>query len=136
MARAVLVAGFALALVLMLEALPTQASPVPARCPQGIEAASPGLLATIIEEFGPEHAPRALRIAGCESSFDLYATHPETNAAGVFQFIPETWTWVCEAAGVSCDLRARYDGWSNVHAAAYLALEQRGGGWHHWVCQG
>lgn len=91
--------------------------------------------AIIIREFGVENSVRALRIASCESRYDPYVTNSETNAAGLFQFKPRTWTWVCEAAGVACSLNARYDAHSNIRAAAYLALKQSGGGWHHWECK-
>lgn len=91
--------------------------------------------AIIIREFGVENAMKALRIASCESWFNPYAHNPSTDAAGLFQFKPRTWQWVCEAAGVDCGLNARYHGHSNIRAAAYLALTQKGGGWHHWVCQ-
>ena len=91
--------------------------------------------ATIIREFGVENAVTALRIAGCESSYDAYANNPSTDAAGLFQFKPRTWLWVCDEAGVDCSLNARYDAHSNIRAAAHLALHKRGGGWKHWVCQ-
>ena len=91
--------------------------------------------ATIIREFGVENAVKALRIAGCESSYDPYANNASTDAAGLFQFKPGTWLWVCEEAGVDCSLTARYDAHSNIRAAAHLALVKRGGGWKHWVCQ-
>ena len=91
--------------------------------------------AIIIREFGVENAVKALRVAGCESSFDAYANNPSTDAAGLFQFKPRTWLWVCEEAAVDCSLNARYHGHSNIRAAAHLALHKRGGGWHYWVCQ-
>tara|TARA_B100000029_G_scaffold510036_1_gene600594 strand:+ start:773 stop:1201 length:429 start_codon:yes stop_codon:yes gene_type:complete len=91
--------------------------------------------ATIIREFGLENAVRALRIASCESWYDTYANNPSTDAAGLFQFKPGTWLWVCDAAGVDCDLNTRYHAHSNIRAAAHLALHQRGGGWHHWECK-
>ena len=91
--------------------------------------------ALIIREFGVENAVRALRIASCESWYDTYANNPSTDAAGLFQFKPRTWLWVCDAAGVDCDLNTRYHAHSNIRAAAHLALNQRGGGWHHWECK-
>ena len=91
--------------------------------------------AIIIREFGVDNAVRALRIASCESWYDPYAHNAETKAAGLFQFKPRTWGWVCEPAGVDCSINARYDAHSNIRAAAYLALKQSGGGWHHWECK-
>jgi soluble lytic murein transglycosylase-like protein len=91
--------------------------------------------AFIIREFGVENAVKALRIAGCESSFDPYANNPSTDASGIYQFKPQTWLWVCQEAGVDCSLNARYDAESNIRAGAYLALRKRGGGWQHWECK-
>ena len=91
--------------------------------------------ALIIREFGVENAVQALRIASCESWFDPYANNPSTDAAGLFQFKPQTWLWVCEEADVDCDLNTRYHAPSNIRAAAHLALHQRGGGWQHWECK-
>jgi soluble lytic murein transglycosylase-like protein len=89
--------------------------------------------------FAAERVDEALAIIGCESRGDPNATNPITGAAGLFQFIPSTWNWVAEEAGLdSYASGAPYDPSINTAAAAWLveySIDHSRGPWGHWSCR-
>ncbi|MGH2355225.1 MAG: transglycosylase SLT domain-containing protein [Chloroflexota bacterium] len=74
-------------------------------------------------------AQQMLRVGWCESRWDPAARGPG-GAAGVFQFIPDTWAWASTAVGLGD--ASPYDARANVEAAAWLMATQ---GPHHWTCR-
>jgi soluble lytic murein transglycosylase-like protein len=69
----------------------------------------------------------ALCVADAESNFDPLAVNPSTGAAGVFQFLPSTWTSLSELAGRGG--ASVFDARANVAVAAWTVAEY---GWHPW----
>lgn len=86
--------------------------------------------AFIAQYFGPmgqETVDVALCVAQKESGFDPHAENPFTGAAGVYQFIPSTWSSLAEAAGWGGF--SVFDAEANVAVAAWTVEHS---GWHHW----
>ncbi|MGH2641513.1 MAG: coiled-coil domain-containing protein [Actinomycetota bacterium] len=69
----------------------------------------------------------ALCVAEAESNFDPLAENPSTGAAGVFQFLPSTWTNLSALAGRGG--ASVFDARANVTVAAWTVAEY---GWHPW----
>ena len=88
--------------------------------------------------FPPERVEQALEVMWCESRGNPEATHPLSDAAGLFQFMEQTWGFVSPRAGY--EGVSRYDPEANIASAAWL-LEftiERGhdlGDWGRWSCQ-
>ncbi len=80
----------------------------------------------------------ALVVMQCESRGDPSARNPYSGAAGLFQFMPRTWSFASEGAGFAgADV---YDAEANIAAAAWLvdyslATGHGGGAWGHWNCK-
>ena len=71
------------------------------------------------------------RIAWCESKWQPGAFNPASGAAGLFQFIPQTWEWAQHRAGF--EGFTPYDVQVASMAAAWLLSQP--GGWRHWACR-
>jgi hypothetical protein len=69
----------------------------------------------------------ALCVAGKESGFDPRAVNPDTGAAGVFQFLPSTWTSLSEMAGWGG--ASVFEARANVAVTAWTVARY---GWHPW----
>jgi peptidoglycan hydrolase CwlO-like protein len=92
---------------------------------------------SLAQQFFPSsRVEEALRIIDCESNGDTDAVNPYTGAAGLFQFLPSTWTSASPQAG--------YGGYSavdpeaNIATAAWLANHYHNLGydyWHAWNCR-
>lgn len=88
--------------------------------------------------FADDLVDQALLVMACESGGDPDATHPESGAAGLFQFLPGTWVFASAGAGFAG--ASRYDPEANIAAAAWLVdysvrTGHPGGAWGHWVCK-
>ena len=68
----------------------------------------------------------AEQIAYCESKYDPQAVNQDSDAAGLFQFLPTTW------AGTPFASSSPFDPVANAHAAAWL-LQTYGAS--QWECQ-
>jgi soluble lytic murein transglycosylase-like protein len=88
--------------------------------------------------FPAERVEEALSVIYCESRGDPTAVNPISSAAGLFQFVPNTWGWASAEAGwAGADV---FDPEANVAAAAWLVQVSidtihPGGAWGHWSCQ-
>ena len=69
----------------------------------------------------------AEKIAWCESRYDPNAVNSESDAAGLFQFLPSTW------AGTPFASDSPFDPSANAHAAAWLLQTY---GPNQWECNG
>jgi hypothetical protein len=84
-------------------------------------------------EFSADWADWALRIIACESRGDPDAKNRRSSAAGLFQFLRDTWDWVSESTGApSYADGGPYHSLWNIRNAAWL-LEH--GGRSHWQCK-
>jgi peptidoglycan hydrolase CwlO-like protein len=94
---------------------------------------------SIVEHYFPaERVEQALEVMWCESRGNPKATHPLSDAAGLFQFMEGTWEWVAPQAGYGG--ASRYDPEANIAGAAWLlnwSIEKghRLGAWGRWTCQ-
>ncbi len=88
--------------------------------------------------FPVDLVEEALVVMQCESRGDPAARNPYSGAAGLFQFMPRTWSWASEGAGFAgADV---YDAEANIASAAWLvdyslATGHEGGAWGHWNCK-
>jgi len=80
----------------------------------------------IIQIFGSD-APKALRVATCESGLNPNAVNRSSDAEGVFQFLLSTWRGT-PYAGYS-----RFNAWANISAAHWVFLRD-GYSWREWQC--
>jgi hypothetical protein len=88
--------------------------------------------------FPPELVEEALSVMECESQGNPLAQHPRTLAAGLFQFIPNTWDWASGRAGWGG--HSAFEPEANVASAAWLVAEtitvaHPDGPWAHWTCR-
>ncbi len=86
--------------------------------------------------FRPSLVEDALWVMQCESRGNPDATNPVSNAAGLYQFLPGTWTYASAAAGFAG--ASRYDPEANIATAAWLAhrYQDRGASpWSPWSCR-
>ena len=83
-----------------------------------------GMIAATFGSF----AGQALRVAGCESSYNPSAVNSSSGASGVFQFMPSTW------AGTPYAGYSVFDASANIHAAYWL-FQRDGYSWREWSCQ-
>jgi hypothetical protein len=78
----------------------------------------------------------ALAVMDCESRGNPLALNPVSGAAGLFQFIPNTWEWASENAGFAGV--SPFEPEANIAAAAWLverSIEAGDGAWSHWNCR-
>jgi len=88
--------------------------------------------------FPTERVDQALYVIDCESNGDPNSVNPYTGAAGLFQFLPGTWTVASAGAGVAGS--SVFDPEANITAAAWLvaysaATAHPKGPWGHWSCR-
>jgi len=107
-------------------AAPAEAVNGPPR-PAPAPLASETLVALLAAYFAPADVERALRIAWCESRYDVNATNPWSGAMGLFQHMPQYWVDRSAAAGWAG--ASAYDPEANGAVAAWLAYSD---GWRHW----
>ncbi len=113
------------------QASAAQAAPAPSNpAPSAPAPASPsgGSVQGMIEATFGGYAWQALRVAGCESSYNPSAVNSSSGASGVFQFMPATW------AGTPYAGYSVFNAWANVHAAYWL-FQRDGYSWREWSCQ-
>lgn len=87
----------------------------------------------VLASFPPATRWRAEAVGECESHFEHRATNPRSGAAGVFQFLPSTWT--AHVGGRHWNPWWRetpYDPQANVWAARVLS--KGGTDWSQWSC--
>ncbi|HEX4206683.1 MAG TPA: LysM peptidoglycan-binding domain-containing protein [Ktedonobacteraceae bacterium] len=84
----------------------------------------PGMISQV---FGA-NAGSALNVARCESGFNPQATNSASGAAGVFQFLPSTWSTTSQAG------QSPYNAYANI-AAAHEVFVRDGYSWREWSCQ-
>jgi soluble lytic murein transglycosylase-like protein len=130
---------FALALALVRAPAPARADPDPG-AGQAVDAGAndaaagapaadvPALITDAAVRHGVD-ADRLLRIGWCESRWDPSA-RGAGGAAGVFQFVPSTWSWA--SAGAGFPGASVFDPFANVETAAWLMSTQGAG---HWRCR-
>lgn len=91
----------------------------------------------LVAEYFPAHLVEdALRVIDCESNGDPNAVNPRSGAAGLFQFLPSTWSNVSPMAGwAGADV---FDPRANIAVAAWLVnytTEKGLGPWQQWNCK-
>jgi soluble lytic murein transglycosylase-like protein len=85
------------------------------------------LIASVAQRYGVDGA-LLLGIAECESQLNPRATGPD-GAAGLFQVIPSTWSWVTGRLGLSG--ASPHDPVANAEVAAWLLANL---GPRQWAC--
>lgn len=112
-------------------ASPPPASPPPPGSPPPSPVIGPEAVAELIRDrfapLGSRTEEVALCVAGKESGFDPRAVNPDTGAAGVFQFLPSTWTSLSEMAGWGD--ASVFEARANVAVTAWTVARY---GWHPW----
>jgi septal ring factor EnvC (AmiA/AmiB activator) len=92
---------------------------------------------SLVQQFFPSNrVEEALLIINCESTGDPNAVNPYSGAAGLFQFLPSTWTTTAPAAGYPD--ASPLDPEANTASAAWLANRYQQLGydyWHAWNCK-
>ena len=88
----------------------------------------PTLIADAANRWGLD-PQTMLRIAWCESRWDPNARGPG-GAAGVFQIVPQTWSWASAAAGMGG--ASPFDAAANVETASWL---MKAHGPREWSCR-
>ena len=94
---------------------------------------------TLVEfYFPPERRAEAFAVMRCESGGNPNATHPVSNAAGLYQFLLGTWIFSSRNAGF--EGASRYNPEANIAAAAWLVqssidTNHPRGPWGHWSCR-
>jgi hypothetical protein len=88
--------------------------------------------------FAPERVEEALRVMWCESRGNPTVVNDVSGAAGLFQFVPNTWGWASAEAGWAG--ASVFDPEANIASAAWLVqvsidTDHAGGPWGHWSCQ-
>ena len=104
---------------------PPPSPPAPTLAPP--RAVVTALIRDGFASLGARTTDVALCVAERESNFDSLAVNPATGAAGVFQFIPSTWTSLSQLAGRGG--ASVFDARANVAVAAWTVAHY---GWHPW----
>jgi|GEM_PF-3196129 peptidoglycan hydrolase CwlO-like protein len=89
------------------------------------------IIASDFAPLGQTTVTQALCVAGRESGFSASAVNPYSGAGGVFQFLPQTWPGVSEAAGYGG--RSVFDAAANVGSAEWEVAHF---GWSDWQGDG
>lgn len=93
----------------------------------------------LVEEYFPaERVEEALSVIWCESRGNPNVVNDISGAAGLFQFVPNTWGWASAEAGWAG--ASVFDPEANIASAAWLVqvsidTNHPGGAWGHWSCQ-
>lgn len=90
------------------------------------------------QHFPPERIEEALSVMWCESRGNPTVVNDVSGAAGLFQFVPNTWGWASAEAGWGG--ANVFDPEANIASAAWLVqvsidTNHAGGAWGHWSCQ-
>jgi hypothetical protein len=86
--------------------------------------------------FPPELVDEALAVMKCESKGDPAAYNSRSGASGLFQFIPNTWSWASSKAGWAG--ATAFDPEANTASAAWLvqwSINRGKDTWAHWSCK-
>ncbi|HEX6350281.1 MAG TPA: transglycosylase SLT domain-containing protein [Candidatus Dormibacteraeota bacterium] len=83
------------------------------------------LIRNAFQPLGDGAVNWAERIAYCESRYDPNAVNSDSDAEGLFQFLPSTW------AGTPFASASPFDPWANAQAAAWLLQTY---GVDQWEC--
>lgn len=84
--------------------------------------------------FPASSVEAALSVMSCESGGNPWAKNRISSAAGLFQFIRDTWNRTAVPLGYGdYDSGAVYDPVANVHAASVLS--KGGSTWQQWSCK-
>ena len=105
-------------------------TPSPSPSPTPTDPGAEAVMAMIRADFAPlgtQTVDVALCVADKESSYNPLAENPVTGAAGVYQFIPSTWTSLSSAAGWGG--ASVFDAEANVGVAAWTVTNF---GWSNW----
>ena len=94
--------------------------------------------ALVTAYFPADLVEEALSVMDCESNGYPLALNASSGAAGLFQFIPSTWSWASDLAGWSG--ASPFDPEANIATAAWLVVDSvngghSGGAWGHWSCK-
>jgi hypothetical protein len=89
----------------------------------------PGMITDAARRWGLDRA-QMLRVAWCESKFNPRAYNGRSGAAGLYQFLPGTWSRASAAVGMA--YASPFDPIANVEAAAWLMKTE---GPRHWTCR-
>ena len=106
-------------------------SPTPTPSPMPTDPGPEAVMAMIRADFAPlgsDTVDVALCVADKESSYNPLAENPVTGAAGVYQFIPSSWTSLSGAAGWGG--ASVFDAEANVAVAAWTVTNF---GWSNWA---
>jgi peptidoglycan hydrolase CwlO-like protein len=107
------------------------APPVPPPPPPPPSGSVQDLIASDFAPLGQTTVTQAMCVAGRESGFNASAVNPYSGASGVFQFLPQTWPGVSQAAGYGG--RSVFDGAANVGSAEWEVAHF---GWSDWQGDG
>ena len=91
---------------------------------------------TVEAYFLAEYVNAALSVMACETEPDGWAgsKNPTSSAAGLFQFLRDTWNRTAVPLGYGdYDSGAVYDPVANIHAASVLS--KGGSTWQQWSCK-
>jgi Transglycosylase SLT domain len=111
-----------------LAAAQAQAAAIAAR--SNHPAPPPEIAKDITDAFSPLGAAAvqwAMNVAWCESRYHPNSVNTDSGAAGLFQFLPSTWS------GTPYAKQSPFDPRANAFAAAWLYSHYGPG---RWVCQG
>jgi cell division septum initiation protein DivIVA len=106
---------------------PDPPAPAPAPGPALGRSAVIELIRDRFASLGSGSVEVALCVAEAESGFDPLAENPATGAAGLFQFLPSTWTTLSDLGG--WDAASVFDARANASVAAWTVTHY---GWHPW----
>jgi peptidoglycan hydrolase CwlO-like protein len=113
---------------------PEPSPPPPPDPPPPPPDPGPGAVQQLIVDYftpqGSNQVEIALCVAEHESHFDPNAQNPYSGAAGVFQFMPQVWPSLSEAAGWGGS--SVFDAEANVAVAAWTVQHY---GWSPWAAQ-
>jgi len=90
----------------------------------------------VAQHFPASRVEEAMSIMDCESGGDPTARNPRSGAAGLYQFLPRTWSHASAQAGVG-HLSVE-DPEANIAAAAWLteySVSRGNRAWSHWTCR-
>ena len=113
----------------------------PSEAPTPTPTQSPSRIISRISEVWAnepkEDIVTAIKIANCESGFNILAKNKTSTASGIFQFINHTWVRVRNHMGENADLSLKLDAEENIKTAyaLYTLRKERGlNPWTEWEC--
>ncbi len=103
-----------------------RADPTPPPAAPPVAVSIPDVIRAAFRPLGDGAVTWAERVAWCESRYDPQAVNPQTDAEGLFQFLPSTWRATPFASA------SPFDPAANARAAAWLYARY---GPEQWECQ-